>query len=233
MDRDRDLRTRVEAALAPFALRPVNVTVDDGVVYLSGTVESGLEKQQVERTVEEVAGVKKVVNNLLIGEVVPMRLDAEGQPIEDPDFVELEEFESEIEPDLEDDIGTTDVMETTSEGEPFFPPTDPVELPVERGRRGIEVIGGFAPTADDNLGPDEPPGHLPPVYFSDDEVADAVRSALRRNSFTSNLVLRVGVRNGIAYVRGQVQSIEDVEQVEQVVAEVPGVLEVREELEII
>jgi len=232
MAEDSELRTRVEQALADFALYPIDISVDDGVIYLNGTVESGLEKQKVERAVERVKGVRKVVNNLAIGEVVPVRLNTEGQPMEDADFQELDEFEPEVEPDLEDNIGTTDVMETTSEGEPFFPPTDPVVLPTSREEHGIRVTGGFAPTADDNLTPEAPPEHMPPVYYSDDEIEEAVLEALRRNASTASLVLRVGVRNGIAYVRGKVQSMEDVDQVEQVIAEVPGVLEVREELEI-
>lgn len=233
MAQDVELRRRVEAALAPFAERPIDVTVDDGVVYLKGTVRSGLEMQEVERMVEQVKGVRKVVNDLLLGEVVPMRLNIEGQPMEDPDFQELEGAEPEVEPDLKDNIGTTDVMESTSENETFFAPTDPVVLPTTREEEGIEVIGGFAPTADDNLMTDEPPEHLPVAYYSDDDIADNVRRALQRNSSTASLVLAVGVRDGIAYIRGKVQSLDDVEQVEAVVADVPGVLEVKEELEIV
>lgn len=231
MPRDRDLLLRVEAVLAPLAYRPINVSVDDGIVYLDGTVRSGNEKAEAERMVERVRGVRKVVNKLNIGETVPMRLNVEGEPIQDPDFQKLESAEPVIEPDLEDDIGSSDVMESGSENEPFFPPTDPVVLPTDREEEGIVVIGGFAPTADDNVS--EPQDHPPAVYHTDDEIADDVRQALRRNAGTASLVLSVGVRDGVVYLRGKVQSIEDVEQAEAVAGEVPGVLEVREELEIV
>ncbi|MCL5960986.1 MAG: BON domain-containing protein [Chloroflexi bacterium] len=231
MPLDRDLLERVQAALAPLAFRPIDVTVDDdGVVYLAGTVRSGREKAEAQRLVEQVRGVPKVVNNLLIAETVPMRLNVEGQPLEDPDLQEVEEAEAVIEPDLKDNIGTTDVMESDSENEPFFPPTDPVVLPTDREEGGFTVIGGFAPTSDDNVS--DAPDHPPEVYHTDDEIADDVRRALRRNAGTASLILLVGVRNGIVYLRGKVQSLEDVDQAEAVAGDVPGVLDVREELEI-
>ncbi len=227
---DRELLVKIQAVLAPLAVRPIDLTVDGGIVYLDGTVRTGLEKAEVERLVDRVSGVKKVVNNLVIAETVPMRLGVEGQAIQDPTFEEVEDAEPSIEPDLQDDVGPTDVMESGSESEPFFPPTDPVVLPTTRERQGIEVIGGFAPTSEDDVS--EPLDHPPAVFHSDDEIAEDVRSALRRNASTTNLVIAVGVRRGIAYLRGQVQSLEDIEEAEAVVASVPGVLDVREELEV-
>ena len=227
MDQD-ELRNGVEAALAPLAYRPIDVTVDNNIVYLSGTVRSGEEKELATRLAERVKGVRKVVNRLAIGEVAEVDLHKEGEAFRE---VELEEVDvgAGVEPDFVESIGTTDVMESTSENEPFFPPTDPVVIPVEREKEGIEVLGGFAPTSDDNLS--DLPNHPPRIYESDDELAEDVRLALLRDAGTSSLRISVLVRNGVVYLRGQVQSIEDVDQAEAVASSVPGVVEVREELE--
>lgn len=227
MDQE-DLRIKVEAALAPLAYRPIDVTVDNDIVYLSGTVRSGEERELAVKLVEQVEGVRKVVSNLAIGEVARLDLGKEGQPYEETELEEVEVGPG-IEPDFSEAIGTTDVMESTSESEPFFPPTDPVVIPVEREEEGIEVLGGFAPTSND--AGSEPSGHPPQIYHSDDELAEDVRLALLRDASTSSLNIRVLVRNGIVYLRGRVQSVEDVDQAEAVAAGVPGVVEVREELE--
>lgn len=232
MDQE-ELRIRVESALASLAYLPIDVTVDDNIVYLSGTVRSGEEKELAARLARQVKGVRSVVDKLTIGEVAPVNLEREGEPYRDAGLQEVNLDQvgtgEDVEPDFVDSIGTTDVMESTSENEPFFPPTDPVVVPTAREKEGIKVIGGFAPTADDNLS--EPLGHPPKIYQTDDELAEDVQLALLRDASTSNLDIRVLVRNGIVYLRGRVQSLEDVEQAEAVASSVPGVVEVREELE--
>ncbi len=228
MAQDEELRQSVEAALAPLVFLPIDVTVDDGIVYLNGTVRSGEEAEQAIKFAEEVEGVKKVVNRLAISEVTALDLEAEGEPFEE-ESLEILEVGSSFDPDFSDAIGTTDVMQSTSENEVFFPPTDPVVYPVQREKEGIEVLGGFAPTSEDEVS--EPVDHPPKVYHSDDEMAEDVRLALLRDASTASLNIRVIVRNRIAYLRGRVQSIEDVDQAEAVASQVPGIVEVREELE--
>lgn len=225
---DEELRIAVEEALAPLAYRPIDVALDDGVVYLNGTVRTGEERELAIRLVEHVKGVRKVVSNLMIGEVGVVELERGGQPYEEATLEEVE-LEEGVEPDFAGSVGTTDVMESAAETEPYFPPTDPVVFPVEREEEGIEVLGGFAPSSVDE--PSEPPDHPPKIYHSDDELAEDVRLALLRDASTASLNIRVYVRNGIVYLRGRVQSIEDVDQAEAVAASVPGVIEVREELE--
>jgi osmotically-inducible protein OsmY len=66
---DDDLEDNVEqalesnAALAKLA-DDVDVDVDHGVVTLSGKVESPLVKSDIESQVKNIAGVKKVINNI-------------------------------------------------------------------------------------------------------------------------------------------------------------------------
>lgn len=223
---DEELRSKVEEALAPLAFRPINVTVDNGVVYLDGTVRAGAERVMAVRLVERVKGVRKVVSKLDIGEIASLDLEKMGQPYEEASLEKLR-MDATVEPALMDDIGTTDVMESASENEPFFPPTDPVIHTVPRERQGIEVLGGFAPTADEQF---ESPDHPPKIYHSDDELAEDVRQALLRDASTTNLNIRVLVRSRIVYLRGTVQSFEDADQAEAIAANVPGIVEVREEL---
>ncbi|MBI2953295.1 MAG: BON domain-containing protein [Chloroflexi bacterium] len=222
-------RIKVEAALAPLAYRPIDVTVDDdGIVYLNGTVRSGEERELAIRLAGGVEGVQKVSSNLEIAEVGSMDLERSGDSFQESDEEEVD-LGSSVEPDFTEALGTTDVMESSSEAEPFFPPTDPVVFPIRREEGGIEVVGGFAPTSEDDVS--EPRDYPPKVYQTDDELAGNVRRALARDASTASLDIRVLVYNGIVHLRGRVQSIEDAEQAESVAAEVPGVVEVREELE--
>jgi hypothetical protein len=104
----------------------------------------------------------------------------------------------------------------------YVPPTDPVRRPDN------EVLGGFSTTSF---------GAEVARSVSDDEIgagaiADAVRRELREDSATADLDIRVLVRNGIVVLRGRVRDLDDAENAEEVAARVPGVMEVREELEV-
>lgn len=58
-DKDKELKSKIEAT-APG----VTVSVDNGVVTLSGTVNDDDAKKNLEETVKKVDGVKSVTNNL-------------------------------------------------------------------------------------------------------------------------------------------------------------------------
>ena len=231
MPDNEELRLKAGAALAPLALRPIDVTVDHDIAYLSGTVRSGAEKELAERSLQQVEGIRKVINLLSIGEVAPISPEGAGESLQEPTFEEVD-LGSQDEPDFTTSIGTTDVMESSSEAEPFFPPTDTVVMPVEREKEGIEILGGFAPTSEDNLS--EPMSHPPSILHTDDEIAEDVRLALLRDAGTNPLSpsIRIAVRNGVVRLRGTVQTLDDAEQAEAVASSVPGVVEVREELEV-
>jgi hypothetical protein len=62
-----DIATKAKTEIA-FA--GVNYTVADGVVNLSGACPSPKEKSNVETTVQKIAGVKKVVNNISLSPVL-------------------------------------------------------------------------------------------------------------------------------------------------------------------
>jgi osmotically-inducible protein OsmY len=67
-EQDAQLTTQVKAAVyADAALRAPNlvyISVRNGVVYLSGTVSTDLQKDQAETYARGVKGVEDVVNNI-------------------------------------------------------------------------------------------------------------------------------------------------------------------------
>jgi hypothetical protein len=148
-----------------------------------------------------------------------------------PDVLDLDDSwrtEGE-EPDFMDDPGTTDIVESVEEAEPYFPPTDP---PLGRGPRStVSVRGGFSATSyqEDDEGEDDPLR----VQGGDDEIADRVRYALANDGYTSELNIDVEVVDGVVYLHGQVTSLEDIDQAEQVAGSVEGVEDVDEDLEIV
>lgn len=148
-----------------------------------------------------------------------------------PDVLDLDESwrtEGE-EPDFMDDPGTSDVIESVEEAEPYFPPIDP---PIgTRSLSNARVRGGFASSSLEE--PDEPEDEPLRVKGGDDAIAARVRYALRTDAYTADLNISVEVEDGVVRLLGKVRSIEDVEQAEQVAGSVEGVEDVEEELEII
>ncbi len=109
-----------------------------------------------------------------------------------------------------------------SEGDAVFvPPTDPVGT-------SREVIGGLQLSSMDSLEVERSSDGT----LGDEAIADAIRRELREDAATTALTIDVAVYRGVARLRGTVQDIADAENAEEVAARVPGVLEVREELEV-
>ncbi|HET7080532.1 MAG TPA: BON domain-containing protein [Chloroflexia bacterium] len=152
-----------------------------------------------------------------------------GRPGEDVFDLPVEPLES-VEPDFAGDVGTTDVQEVVENGETYFPPTDPVVAPVD-DFEGVEVRGGFAETSLEE--PREATRDPARMKLNDDEIAENVLNAIRNDAYTTDLDIDVTVENGIVYLRGRVNSLDDVEQAEEVAGSVEGVVDVEEELEII
>ncbi|HEX8034081.1 MAG TPA: BON domain-containing protein [Ktedonobacterales bacterium] len=112
----------------------------------------------------------------------------------------------------------------------YFAPTDPVigSGPNEDPTRA-EVVGGFEPTSLDDVSVDPSAEDNRP---GDEALADAIRRELREDASTTDLQIHVYVVNGVAHLRGTVPSLEDAENAEAVASEVPGVIEVDEELDV-
>ena len=149
-----------------------------------------------------------------------------------PDVLDLDDswrVEGE-EPDFMDDPGTTDMIESVEEAEPYFPPTDP---PLGRGSgNAVSVRGGFSGTSlqEDDAGEDDPLR----VQGGDDEIAERVRYALEIRRLHRRPQHRRGSGGwcGLSCT-ARSRSLEDIEQAEQVAGSVEGVEDVEEDLEIV
>ncbi len=234
MARDRDLEHQVVVALAPLIEFNIGVEVREGIVYLQGAVGSQSDRREAERLVSRVPGIKGVINRLIVdptGYQADTHIDDVSQSVVDE--LEIEDIqvgeEPGVEPTFTGALGPTDVSATEDVVE-FFPPTDPVEHDADREHQGMEIRGGWAPTS--MTEPTEP--DIEPKHFehSDYEILEQVIHALRSDSATQDLDIKVSVHNSIVHLHGTVPSIEDAENAEDVASRVDGVLEVVEALEI-
>ena len=77
---DATLKQRVDSCLlhadnltdVESSPQPIRVRVVDGVVHLTGVVNSQTEKVHAEQDVNMVGGVKSIVNNLLVNDAMKM-----------------------------------------------------------------------------------------------------------------------------------------------------------------
>jgi len=122
--------------------------------------------------------------------------------------------------DSEIEIDPTKAVE---EAEPYFPPTDPVVRIDHQGE--TRIAGGFG-TAEPEQTPPAAMRDVPP----DEALEDLVHRALRLDASTAQLHLKVGVEHGIVRVRGAIEDETDAENALAVAGDVPGVVDVIDEL---
>jgi osmotically-inducible protein OsmY len=239
---------RIEKQLEEAGLHAA-VEQEGNVITLSGEVQSTGDREAAEEIAASVAPDKRIDNNLEVEMILPEtagHLTSDEPSLSDlPDTVaDIEDMGAEIDPDLTDQNLLTDphaavgsptgapgesASDPVQEGdEVYFPPTDPV-ITIDRHGQA-EVLGGFSPDSMDEIevAPSASDG-LP----GDEALADAIRRELREDSATTDLQVDVLVRNGIARLRGRVPTLEDAENAEDVAGRVPGIEEVREELEVV
>ena len=146
----------------------------------------------------------------------------------DPDANPNAQFDAtfELEPDFTTDLGTNDSQEAAEEAVPYFPPTDPVVRPSHDAEQ-IAIVGGFEATAMDDL-----VGTASFDDRNDDDLTQAVHRELAEDALTIDLSIRVVAVDGVVFLRGEVETLEDAENAEAVASRVGGVKEVREELTI-
>lgn len=224
----RRISTILEEAGIFIAIEP-----DKGNLVLSGEVESAENRQaamDVASAVATPAGFG-VVDGLEVLEMSPDSAFAEGSlPLADEPWAsevagaphDPNRSEPEMDPDFTDDIGTTNPELAASEAVPYYPSTDPIVRP-SSGEEHLEILSGFGPgrIVDD---PDADPNP------TDDELAQKVASVLRRDALTTDLDISIMVQNGVVRLRGEVPAPEDASAAEAIAGDVPGVVEVREEL---
>ena len=241
----RDARTRtIEQAIKREAGLDVIVDERDGILSLDGLVDSIEERQAAEDIAVDNADGQPIENNLEVGDVLPTssaRFAGSDPSAELVGSVEQARHAGEeIDADLVDQEflddpqgaagahGSVDDDSDVSEGgEVWVPPSDPVVTIDAHGEP--QVLGGFAQDALEEISVEPSAEDLQP---GDEALADAIRRELREDGATTDLEIVVAVRRGVAHLRGRVAGPEDAEAAEEVAARVPGVLEVREELEV-
>jgi hypothetical protein len=118
----------------------------------------------------------------------------------------------------------TDPTEAVEEAEPYFPPTDPV---VRVDRAGdTQIAGGFGGGEVSENPPQAVIKDVPP----DEALEDLVHRALRLDASTAHLHLKVGVSQGVVRLRGMIEDESDAENALAVAGDVPGVVDVIDEL---
>ncbi|MGI8549653.1 MAG: BON domain-containing protein, partial [Dehalococcoidia bacterium] len=93
-----------------------------------------------------------------------------------------------------------------------------------------EVLGGFGPTSMTDMTVDP---SAEGARLGDEALTAAILRELREDALTTDLRIHVTVREGVAYLRGTVEGIEDADAAEEVAARVPGITEVVEELRVV
>ncbi len=205
-------------------------------VVLSGMIGSEEQRQAAMDIVAAIAPGKRIIDNLEVVDELPEGLDSLVPNGSEGDSASGTSVGQGFEPgDFSDQVIRHDTMgaagpsgftndEDISEGDDVFvPPTDPV-----LSREG-ELLGGFGFSSDDSVSVET---STQGKRLSDGEIAAAIRRELREDAATTDLEIHVSVEQGVAELRGRVTSLDDAEDAEAVASRVPGVVEVRENLEV-
>jgi osmotically-inducible protein OsmY len=236
---------QIERRLEQVIGAHIAVEEDEGALVVSGMVSSEAERQAIFDIIEEVAPGRRVEDNLEILETMPGTVghahlaDAEvgSLPGSDEGLEENEALEPGDFTDREA-LGSADLAagprasideDLVAEGdEVWVPPTDPVTRVDETGR--AYVVGGLQQSSMDSIEVERSAfGGL-----GDEAIAEAIRRELLEDAATTEFakVIEVEVEQGVVTLRGRVPMLMDAESAEEVAARVPGVVEVREELDV-
>jgi osmotically-inducible protein OsmY len=234
------LAVEVERRLHESAELHITVEEDEGRLVLTGIIGDETERATALELVAEVAPGAEVDDNLELDEVLPNGMAgtlgnlvapaahesaasleelAEAETLEPGDFTTQETLEF-----GDAAAGPTSAFEDdeASEGdEVFVPPVDPVGT-------DREVIGGLQSSAVEEIDVERSAdGEL-----GDEAIRDAVLRELREDAVTTALAIDVEVSSGRVILTGTVTDIQEAETAEEVVARIPGVTEVEEQLEV-
>jgi osmotically-inducible protein OsmY len=222
---------------------PVSVRDTGDTIVLDGMVPTAESQAAAEDVAASLAPGRRIENNLDVETELPVDIDemASSEPTADLEAgaADLAEGFDDLEPDfanqplLHDPVAAAGATDSEADDpaterlETYTPPSDPVVTTNARGE--AEVLGGFEQDAmsEVDVEPSAVDGRL-----GDEAIADAIRQELREDATTTDLRIRVLVRNGVARLRGHVPGSEDAENAEDVASRVPGVVEVVDELEV-
>jgi hypothetical protein len=154
-------------------------------------------------------------------------------------FEAIEERLAEVEREAEfDEDGPVDTqhgdgtayypLKAQQQGLVYIPPDDPPILPSDDPQQ-IQIAAGFAKEAQF----EDPRGEYVPERLAggDWDLQGRVESVLRKSSLTNQMSdVRVKVEDGIVYLSGEVDTLDDIDVVCSVIQQIEGVEDVEEEL---
>jgi osmotically-inducible protein OsmY len=233
---------RLEEQLARAGLQVV-VEQSDGAVILSGIVDSEESRQAALDIVTQTAPPgTRIDDQLDIPDILPTGVDDYASQDPSAELADSEEDlladGGELEPDFTDQPGFSDPLlaagaessedeDLAESGEVYTPPIDPVVTTDAHG--AAQVLGGFGLDAEEDLSVERSAEDRAP---GDEALAEAILRELAEDAATTDLNIRVFVRQGVAHLRGEVPDLDDADNAEAVAARVPGVREVVEELDV-
>lgn len=229
---------------------------DDGRLALNGAVNTEEEHQRALMVARDATGAAIDDNIEVLGTMPATIDDVRGRmdvDTEDRDLSEVETGtfdgategfrEASLEPGdfAREEGSSTDAWRTSgptaavdddivSEGDVVFsPPTDPV-MRRDPDTLEDEVVGGLSSSSMEDI---SVPRSALDGEYGDEAIASAIRRELREDAQTAELGgIDVSVFDGVVTLRGVVPLLEDSNSAEEVAARVPGVVEVREMLDV-
>lgn len=122
-----------------------------------------------------------------------------------------------------DTVGTSDPIEASRDAEPYIAPIDPPTLP--GGVEAIHTATGFGESTQEEMAEGGP-------YRNDADLQEEAELMLRQDSLTSHYTLMPETNDRVITIRGVVSDIDDAEHALSIVGEIPGVLDVVDEMTI-
>lgn len=233
-----ELSNRIERAMSEVAGLAIAVEDDDGRLVLSGMVSTENEHQAALDIARDLAQGRDVDDGIEVDGAMPARIGRANVSETEVGMFEgatpgLESDEALSAVDFTDEKTVVDAYaasgpsemydDVVSEGGAvYIPPVDPVAT-------NTEVIGGFQ---SDSMETVEVERSALDGQFGDEALAEAIRRELREDSATTALDIQVEVKGRVALLRGRVPMLDDAENAEEVASRVPGLAEVREQLEV-
>ncbi len=128
------------------------------------------------------------------------------------------------------DGSTDNPVLAQEQGLVYLPPSDPPVLPSD-DRQNVEIAAGFATSIEETEpGVVELPAH---VAGNDLDLEQTIRETLHNNSETANLDgIRLSVRDGIVFLAGRVETLEEITIVDEMLRDLRGVRDVRNHLDV-
>lgn len=190
----------------------IRVTVDDGIVYLAGTVERLVEKVAAEEDVSRIAGVTQVISNILVR---PERSVSDAEIAKSvTDALRRDARVSDGRFEVESNSGTV-----TLRGEVLATVQKRAAVDITRLTYGVEGVVDRLTV-------------LPEQANSDHTVEELISAALAQSAGVDEKRIHARVVDGVARLEGTADFLYQSHRAQETVEDVPGVRGVVNEIKV-